>query len=97
MLAAILEPALNVRNMKRLLAASEHETASDSPVTFYKLDYNPLEVCGFAQKQQNKRSHVVLIFSFSASSCVSTRNIFTHILTAVYSNNHWAKLNSTTK
>lgn len=80
MLAAILDPALNVRNMKRLLAESEHETATDSPVTFYKLDYNPLEVCGFAQKQKNKKGAALFHF---ASSCVSTRNSSTHILTAV--------------
>lgn len=86
MLAAILDLALNVRNMKRLLAESEHETATDSPVTFYKLDYNPLELCGFAQQQQQKkkepRSFIFLSLCAFASSCVSTQIIFTHILTA---------------
>lgn len=84
MLAAILDPALNVRNMKRLLAESEHETATDSPVTLYKLDYNPLEPCGFAKKKKKKKEPRCFIFLSLrpfASSFVSTRNIF--ILTAV--------------
>lgn len=81
MLAAILDPALNVRNMKRLLAESEHETATDSPVTFYKLDYNPLEVCGFAQnnKKKKKRSHVVLFFSRYVPHLVSQHQTFLRI------------------
>lgn len=83
MLAAILDPALNVRNMKRLLAESEHETATDSPVTSYKLDYNPLEPCGFAKNKKKPCCFIFLSLCAFASSCVSTRNIFTHILTAV--------------